>query len=471
MLLPLEINEHVVYGCAGVHHRHGPGRYIPYLFPPASRSIIPGGDKISIKGKVKGEGMLKQEQRDAVRRVRVFAQQYWLEDFNGRRGGWADFCSSWAPLQQQSSRGQRKSSSRRGKDSGRNSSVDEIPSREEARKGGLEELNVTIRHRDWWHYLLGPHSPMVLDPFKAGRPTERASPYLHGSPADADASNSAISSPQSSNSILSSPSLGPLPSTSAANPQGKPSHLTGWATHLRHFTHLRTFELELETLDEPDKRSQLDEIVSVAPSWRFPLGNDKNNNQQILVFDSEATTRSFWSLDPPKSANSWGLLDPDLADEASLSRASDIKKLRRRRKAVREQERSSRPDGTRAAGSRSGSGAGWEAGNEAVRYYVVLLVWRAQKVEQIKQAESSIGSTSTEDIERGKGQGIEHTRTGSQADGGALSATPTRPMASRTASTTTGSITGSTTAIPAHPAAATGTARAVGRDVIPSYWG
>ena len=419
--------------------------------------------------------MLKQEQRDAVKRVRVFAQQYWLEDFNGRRGGWSDFCRSWAPLRESSSRRQGKSSTgqdeqrrrRSGGGKGRatKSNADEVPV-EEARKGGLEELNVTIRHRDWWHYLLGPHSPMALDPFKAGRPTERASPYLHGPPSYADTTTSSppSMSPESSNSLLSSPP----PSAPSPHTQGKPSHLTGWATHLRHFTTLRTFELELETLDEPDKRSQLDEIASVAPSWRFPLGG---NNDRVLVFDEEATRRSFWKLDPPKSANKWGHLDPNAADEPSPSRSSDKKKLRRRRKAAREREGTSRSDGTRAASASAGSGAWGEAEEvPVVRYYVVLLVWRAQKVEIKDGKDARLSASSTNGDINGSGTIMERIRTGSQVDGGSLSASTTTTLgASRTASTA--SVNGSTAANPTHPAAATGTARAVGRDVIPSYWG
>lgn len=34
------------------------------------------------------------EQRAGVRGVKVFAQQFWLEDWSGR-GMWGDFCGGW----------------------------------------------------------------------------------------------------------------------------------------------------------------------------------------------------------------------------------------------------------------------------------------------------------------------------------------------------------------------------------------
>ena len=72
---------------------------------------------------------LKLSQRNAVRFVHLFTQQFWLEDWKNQ---WLAFTNSWP-------------------------------------EGGPERIRITIRHTDWWYNLLGENSPLALDPKRKGR--------------------------------------------------------------------------------------------------------------------------------------------------------------------------------------------------------------------------------------------------------------------------------------------------------------
>lgn len=72
---------------------------------------------------------MKLSQRNAVRSVHLFTQQFWLEDWKNQ---WLSFTTSWP-------------------------------------EGGPKEIRITIRHSDWWYNLLGENSPLALDPKRKGR--------------------------------------------------------------------------------------------------------------------------------------------------------------------------------------------------------------------------------------------------------------------------------------------------------------
>ncbi|MCJ1432846.1 hypothetical protein MMC27_002204 [Xylographa pallens] len=104
-------------------------------------------------------------------------------------------------------------------------------------------IHMTIRHTDWWDWEHG--RALHLDPKQAGQAqkpfrTEDES-FLDGS----------------------------------------------WGGAFRHLRGLQQFVLELETVEA--QRAELDEIITRAAGWRFPLGDGK-----ILVLDKSETVHSTW---------------------------------------------------------------------------------------------------------------------------------------------------------------------------------
>ncbi|KAL9132110.1 MAG: hypothetical protein Q9217_000146 [Psora testacea] len=256
--LPIELNEHIIY--AG-EPSHAPPTYRPYLFPTTS---------------------LRAVQREAIRSVHLFAQQYWLEDWN-ERDQWHDFCKFWS------------------KDLAH----------------GPERLRVTLRHTDWWYYLLGSWSPLALDPRKAGRARTRES--VTG--ADGRGSGSSRGFEEGS-----------------------------WGTRFSYFRGLRIFELELETLK--GKRVELDEVVAIAPAWHFDLAD-----RHVLVLDEDTIQKHEWT------------------GSSRFSKAPDVEPglpLRQGRRATLAGLRTGRQPSFM---HRLESDA-WGTGT--LDYYVVLLTWRAQ---------------------------------------------------------------------------------------------
>lgn len=121
-LLPVVHNEHVIWG--------------------VEKSRIPSGSTNYLLH----DRHMKISQRNAVRVVHLFTQQFWLEDWKNQ---WLAFTTSWP-------------------------------------EGGPEKIRITIRHTDWWYNLLGENSPLALDPKRKGRarvgewvPDDR--PYESGS--------------------------------------------------------------------------------------------------------------------------------------------------------------------------------------------------------------------------------------------------------------------------------------------------
>lgn len=72
---------------------------------------------------------MRLSQRNAIRCVHLFTQQFWLEDWKDK---WLAFAKSWPD-------------------------------------GCPPSLKITIRHTDWWYNLLGENSPLALDPKRKGR--------------------------------------------------------------------------------------------------------------------------------------------------------------------------------------------------------------------------------------------------------------------------------------------------------------
>lgn len=104
-LLPVVYNEHVIWG--------------------VEKSRIPPG----CTNYLLHDRHMKLCQRNAVRFIHLFTQQFWLEDWKNQ---WLDFTTSWP-------------------------------------EGGPERIRITIRHTDWWYNLLGENSPLALDPKRKGR--------------------------------------------------------------------------------------------------------------------------------------------------------------------------------------------------------------------------------------------------------------------------------------------------------------
>ena len=103
-LLPLTQNEHVFWGVERSR------------IPPYTSSYLL-------------DGTMRLSQRNAIQRVHLFTQQYWLEDWKNQ---WLAFSQSWPD-------------------------------------GCPPNLKITIRHTDWWYNLLGENSPLALDPKRKGR--------------------------------------------------------------------------------------------------------------------------------------------------------------------------------------------------------------------------------------------------------------------------------------------------------------
>ena len=104
-LLPVVHNEHPIWG--------------------VEKSRIPPGSTNYLLH----DRHLKLSQRNAVRFVHLFTQQFWLEDWKNQ---WLAFTKSWP-------------------------------------EGGPERIRISIRHTDWWYNLLGENSPLALDPKRKGR--------------------------------------------------------------------------------------------------------------------------------------------------------------------------------------------------------------------------------------------------------------------------------------------------------------
>lgn len=113
-----------------------------------------------------------------------------------------------------------------------------------ARRQNLRHLKITIRHSDWWWWESS--APLALDAKQKGKP----SATMHCTAADR-------------------------------------FHAQSWGHHFSFFKGLKTFELELETVE--GKRKELDEIVIRAADWRFRLGDGN-----ILVLNPARTKRTGW---------------------------------------------------------------------------------------------------------------------------------------------------------------------------------
>ena len=111
----------------------------------------------------------------------------------------------------------------------------------------LQHLRITIRHSDWWWWETS--APLVLDAKRKGN-NGHASTVGHSIASDG-------------------------------------FHVSSWGQHFYFFKGLKTFELELETVE--GKRKELDEIVIRAADWRFPLGDGN-----VLVLNPTQTRRTGW---------------------------------------------------------------------------------------------------------------------------------------------------------------------------------
>ena len=206
--LAVEQNEHLIYQPVD----HGPPRHRPYLLPQSKAAKKSGPRR----------GLMKLEQRQSVKQVHIFAQQCWLEGWNMQ---WGKYCRSWSKSQ----------------------SVSKV---RDAYGNGCDHpprLKITIRHTDWWYYLLGRSSPLALDAKRLGR----AWPGVW------------------------------IPKEAGFD-QGS------WGSQIEKLQGLKVFELELETLW--GKRGELQAVVENAKDWRFTLADGN-----VLVCDPSRTTSMIWT--------------------------------------------------------------------------------------------------------------------------------------------------------------------------------
>ena len=104
--LPLELNEHIVWG--------------------VEKSRVPPGVETT---SYLLNDRLKLCQKNLITYVHLFTQQFWLEDWKDQ---WLAFSQAWP-------------------------------------EGAPPRIRITIRHTDWWYDLLGENSPLALDPKRKGR--------------------------------------------------------------------------------------------------------------------------------------------------------------------------------------------------------------------------------------------------------------------------------------------------------------
>ena len=302
--LAISQNEHLIFQPV----KHGPPGHSPYLLPSSSTS--------SSTSSSKRRGLLKHAQREKIQKVHIFAQQYWLEDWNNQ---WYDYCNSW-----------------NAQNHGIGPDSNEHP----------ERLKITIRHTDWWYFLLGENSSLALDPKFKGRAPPRS--WV---------------------------------------PDDAPFKLDSWGSRFKLLKGLKIFELELETLER--KKNELDEVVERAYGWRLPLTDD-----QVLVCDEDATKYAYWTGSRHfKGLNSNGA-DPtpglhllqgrgmpsssaSAASRPTASRSNSIVTTTKKNQW-----------GTKRSGSQSSAGALnlWQrveeeelAPEDKLDYYVVTLTFRAQE--------------------------------------------------------------------------------------------
>lgn len=121
-----------------------------------------------------------------------------------------------------------------------------IMARKVATRQNLRHLSITIRHSDWW--WSESSAPLALDAKQKGKPLAKR----HSTATDV-------------------------------------FHVQSWGNQFSMFKGMKTFELELETVE--GKRKELDEVIVRAADWRFPLG-DCN----FLVLNPARTKRTGWQV-------------------------------------------------------------------------------------------------------------------------------------------------------------------------------
>lgn len=342
--LAISLNEHLIFHPI----KHGPPGHSPYLLNSSFSSS-------SSSSSAKRRGLLKHAQREKIQQVHIFAHQYWLEDWNKQ---WHGYCQSWSA-----------------QNYGIGLGGDEHP----------ERLKITIRHTDWWYFLLGENSPLALDPKFEGR-----------APAGSWIPNEAPFMPNS------------------------------WGSRFRLLKGLKVFELELETLER--KADELDEVVARAYDWRLPLMDD-----QVLVCDQDATQYTRWTGSKYfMNTNSNGT-DPTpglhlLQGRGMSSSATTTSRPTASRRSSIITIAKRNQQGAKRSGSQSsvGSVSLWPAVEEEelppedqLDYYVVTLTFRAQ-------AETDKGAVGVQDGE-GENEGEpEHDRMDPAAAATAMP-TPTHP--------------------------------------------
>ena len=266
-----------------------------------------------------------------MRKIHIFAQQLWLEDWNHQLYA---YCKSWSDPKY-----------------GIGPNRDEHP----------PFLKITLRHTDWWYFLLGENSPLALDPRYNGR-----SPPRFWSSED------------------------------------RPFMENSWGTRFSLLKGLKVFQLELETLREKEK--ELNQVVEQAMVWRLPLGDGK-----ILICDRERgdICVNLWTgskhfkgkpgmADPEpyerrrESRSGSTSLAPEASSQASTSRKNSLGKIS---KMIDKRKRSGSNELTDEISQQKVVPLEVLEPEDRLDYYVVTLTFRAQDPESL--ADSNIAGFST----------------------------------------------------------------------------
>ncbi len=190
-------------------------------------------------------------------------------------------------------------------------------------------LRITIRHTDWWYNLLGENSPLALDPKRKGR--ARVADWVR---------------------------------------EEEPFEAGSWGQRFENMKGLKTFELELETVES--KREELNIIIQRAPTWKFRLGDG-----QLLLLDENKIEEITWT----GSKHFKGLNAPSVPAGLQLRQGSAVSFSGLSKKRMNSEPEELGP-------------------GDSLAYYVVTLTWRAHTTPEevfAKEVDASAVASTTFD--------------------------------------------------------------------------
>lgn len=210
-LLPPAINEHTFWFFRAPPHVHHPSSPLEYF-----RQMAP-------------------KQREQVRHIHLFTQQFFLED------------NPWSRIWEGMQIGGGDAPGRRDRLRGGSGSVCRIAPR---------KLTITFRHTDWWFWE--DDEPLGIDPFRVGRTCAHE--------------------------------MGPINDLDLdLNLRGEEGGERAWGRQFVYIPCVEELVIEFETVMR--KRQQLDGIIRRALGWKFPLQPEK---ALYLIAEPDSTRAWTW---------------------------------------------------------------------------------------------------------------------------------------------------------------------------------